>query len=314
MAWQSLWRIVARHRELALGLTFVAVAGWELVEFLALEGRSSGGPLPFTLHSAQVVLGLGVAWAVIRAWHERGRHEEALARMVEKVVMAQEEERRRIAYDLHDAIAPLIVSAKQHLDVGRHLARPDPRRAEGELDRAAERLDRAISETRRVLQALRPSAVDSLGLREAMRRAVEDAARSEGWTAGFAESLGETRLPPAVETAAFRILQESLANASRHAGCTRVDVLVSRASGWLRLDVRDDGIGFGGERGEADGRGLGLAGMRERARLLGGTCSVESQPGAGTSIHVALPVATPDLPAGPALSRNGEAHRNAPGA
>src|SRR5262249_12844440 len=162
--WQSIWRVVTRHRELALGVTFVGVAGWELIEYLALERTNGNGPLPLTLHAVQVLLGLGVTWLVIRAWRARTRHEEALARMVEKVVMAQEEERRRIAYDLHDGIAQLIVSAKQHVDTSRDVTARDPARATREMDRAAQRLEGAIVETRRVLRALRPTAVDSVGL------------------------------------------------------------------------------------------------------------------------------------------------------
>jgi signal transduction histidine kinase len=290
MTWQSFWRAVTRHRELALGVTFVGVAGWELIEYLALERANGNGPLPLTLHALQVLMGLGITWLVVRAWQARTRHEEALARMVEKVVMAQEEERRRIAYDLHDGIAQLIVSAKQHVDTSRDVIGHAPAGAARELDRAAERLEGAIVETRRVLRALRPTAVDSVGLAEAMRRAVDDAAHEAGWAARFVDDLGDARLPAAVETAAFRILQESLANASRHARGTSIEVAVRRRAGWLHLDVRDDGIGFGHRPDLGNGRGLGLAGMQERARLLGGTCRIKSHAGRGTSISLALPL------------------------
>jgi signal transduction histidine kinase len=290
MAWGRVWRAIGRNRELALALTFIGAAGWEMVEFLAIEGpHGATGPLPLTLHSVQVLIGLAVTWAVVRAWQERSRYEDALARMVEKVVMAQEEERRRIAFDLHDGIAQLIVSAKQHVDTCRDLADRDPARADRELGRAALRLEGAIVETRRVLKALRPSAVDAVGLAEAMRRALDDAAQETGWATRFVDNLGDARVPPAVETAAFRILQESLANASRHAASTTVEVALDRQPGWLQLEVRDDGVGFGdGE--PAAGRGLGLAGMRERARLLGGTLRVESGQGRGTRIRVVLPL------------------------
>ena len=291
MAWRHIWRLIARHRELALALTFIGAAGWELIEYMAIEGpHGAGGPLPITLHSAQVLIGLGVTWAVIRAWQERSRYEDALAQMVEKVVMAQEEERRRIAYDLHDGIAQLIVSAKQHVDTCRDLAARDPARADRELSRAAERLQGAIVETRRVLKALRPSALDAVGLAKAMRRALDEAAQEAGWDTRFVDDMGDDRVPAAVETAAFRILQESLVNASRHAASTTVEVSLARRQGWLHLEVKDDGVGFGQSNELAAGRGLGLAGMRERARLLGGTFAVESATGRGTRISVALPL------------------------
>jgi signal transduction histidine kinase len=242
------------------------------------------------LHSVQVLIVVGVTWAVFRAWRQRTRYEAALATMVEQNVMAQEEERRRIAFDLHDGIAPLIVSAKQHVDTGRDLAARDPSRADREIARAADRLDRAIVETRRVLQALRPSAVASLGLAEAARRALDDAGQEAGWTTRFVAEMGDARMPAAVETAAFRILQEGLANAARHAASTRVAVGLRRRAGWLDLEVSDNGIGIGAEGAAGGGPGLGLAGMRERTRLLGGTFQIERVASGGTHIRVALPI------------------------
>jgi len=288
--WRRTWRIVERHRELALILIFLAAAGWELVEFLVMEGpRGVTGAWPLTLHSIQVLIAVGVTWAVFHAWQQRTRYQDALTSKVEQGVMAQEEERRRITYDLHDGIAPLIVSAKQHVDTGRDLLARDPARSSRELDRAADRLDRAIVETRRVLQALRPSAVASLGLAEAARRALDDAGQEAGWTTRFVEDVGDARVPAAVETAAFRILQEGLANAARHAASTRVEVALHRRNGWLDLEVEDNGVGLRHD-GAAGGHGLGLAGMRERTRLLGGTFRIESGASGGTRIRVALPL------------------------
>jgi two-component system NarL family sensor kinase len=111
---------------------------------------------------------------------------------------------------------------------------------------------------RRVLVALRPSAVDSLGLAEAARRSVAEAAREAGWSFRFTEDLRGGRLPSAVETAAFRILQEALANAARHADSHRLDVVLGRRAEWLYLEVRDDGVGFAPVVDAATGRGLGL--------------------------------------------------------
>jgi len=290
MRWQAIWRVAARHRGLALALTFVVIAGWELIESLVLERRpGAGGIVAFALHSLQVALVVGVTWTVIRAWQERARSEAALGAMVKRVLTAQEEERRRIAYDVHDGIAQLIVSAKQHVETGRDLRGQDDGQAQIELERAVRRLDGAIAETRRVLRALRPAATDSLGLGEAMRQALDEAARESGWAARFVDNLGDARVPPAVETTAFRILQESLLNASRHARGKRVDVELTQREGWLHLEVRDDGIGLDPGAAAAS-RGLGLAGMRERARLLGGACRIEGRQGGGTAVRVTLPL------------------------
>jgi signal transduction histidine kinase len=291
--WRRAWRLVERHHELALVAIFFVAAGWELVEVLTTgASRRATGAVPIVLHAVQVLIVVGVTWAVFRAWRQRTRYEAALATMVEQNVMAQEEERRRIAFDLHDGIAPLIVSAKQHVDTGRDLASVDPSRAEREITRAAERLDRAIVETRRVLQALRPSAVASLGLAEAARRALDDAGQQAGWTTRFVAEMGDARMPAAVETAAFRILQEGLANAARHAASTLVEVALRRRAGWLDLEVSDNGVGIDSDGMAGAGPGLGLAGMRERTRLLGGTFQIESVASGGTYIRVALPLAT----------------------
>jgi signal transduction histidine kinase len=169
MTWRTLGSAVSRHRELTLATAFVGMAGWELTEFLVLESAHvPHGRLTLGLHSVQVLLVVAVTWVVIRAWQERTRHE---------VVVAQEEERRRIAHEVHDGIAQLIVSAKQHVDTARDVATDDPDRSARETARAAERLERAIVETRQVLQALRPSAVDQPGDRAAP--AVEPGHRQE---------------------------------------------------------------------------------------------------------------------------------------
>ena len=287
------WRLVGRHREPALAAIFLAAAGWELVEVATIEGPPpTTGALSIILHGVQVLIVVAVTWAVFRAWQQRLRYEDALATMVEQNVMAQEEERRRIAFDLHDGIAPLVVSAKQHIDTGRHLAGAVPPQADHELGRAAERLDRAIVETRRVLQALRPSAVASLGLAEAARRALDDAGQQAGWTTRFVAEMGDARMPAAVETAAFRILQEGLANAARHAASTLVEVALRRRGGWLDLEVSDNGVGIGPDQAAGAGQGLGLAGMRERTRLLGGRFHIDSGASGGTHIRVALPLGT----------------------
>ena len=190
--------------------------------------------------------------------------------MVEKVVMAQEEERRRIAHEVHDGIAQLIVSAKQHVDTPWRArpAMPTPR----EIDRATERLEGAIVETRRVLKALRPSAVDAVGLVEAMRSPSTTPAEA-GWAARFVDELGDARVPPAVETATFRILQESLFNASRHAGhASRSRSVDGRAGSiWTCATTASDSpIPVPSDAAS------GLPGCNERARLLGGSCRIES--------------------------------------
>ena len=284
----SMCRGTLRHyRELILAGTFAALAAWEILEMLLLEQRAVPLSLTLVVHSLQVTLILAATALALRAWRDKTARERALAALVEQVVVAQEEERRRVAYDVHDGVAQLVVSAKQHVDTATDLWTTDPGRAAGETAIAAERLGQAIVETRRILAALRPLAVDAAGLAGAARRSLDDVARDTGWSVTLVENLGGVRLPPTVEAAAFRILQEALSNARKHAGPTRIEVVLAREADRFHLDVRDHGVGLA-ESGEA--RGFGLASMQERARLLGGSCVVEPAPGGGTRVHAQLPI------------------------
>jgi signal transduction histidine kinase len=286
-----LGRALGRDREIVLAGVFLAMASYELFEIWVLERPRSVLSLAGLIHALQVVGILAATVACLRAWRAKTAHEESLARMVEKVIFAQEEERRRIAYDVHDGIAQLIVSAKQHLDTCADVWPAEPGRASAELSIGLDRLERAIVETRRVLMALRPSAVAAAGLEDAVRQSLDEAAHEAGFAVELDAALGERPLPTAVETAAFRIVQEALANAARHARAPRVDVGLRCTDGWLELEVRDDGVGF--VPAAAQGRaGLGLTSMRERARLLGGTCVVDSAPGQGACVRVRLPLAS----------------------
>ncbi len=275
--------------EAALVATFLGMAAYEAAEVFFLEAPTgSAVSLTIVLHSLQVLAILAGAAGLLRALRQRAAHEEALARMVEKVLFAQEQERRRVAYELHDAVSPLIVSAKQHAETCRDAWSDDDTRARSELTRGIDRLQQAIVETRRMLRALRPSDVDADGLAVAVRRCLDESAEESGWTVAFEHDLTDDRLPAAVEMAAFRIAQEAVRNAARHARAERVEVRLRRDGDALRVRVHDDGVGFAA--GDTPSRGLGLVSMRERASLLGGQCVVESGRGRGTTVDVSLPL------------------------
>jgi signal transduction histidine kinase len=268
---------------------FLGMAVYEAVEIWALETpRRAPTPLALLLHSLQVALILAATWILLKAWRQKDVYAETLARMVEKITSAQEDERRRIAFELHDGISPLIVSAKQHVDTCREVWELEPSRAAGQLNVAAERLRVAIVEVRRVLSALRPSLVASHGLAAATRHSLDEAAADTSWAVSFTERLGSQRLPATVEATAFRIFQEALSNIRKHASTDRVDVEVCRDAEWLKLDVRDYGTGLQSEiRRGPDG--LGLVSMQARASLVGGTCDIEpADP--GTRVRVRLPL------------------------
>ena len=279
-----------RYRELALGGVFLAMGSWELGEIWMLETTGPGWSVAIVLvHAIQVTIILGASYLGLRAWREKTERERALARLVTQVSLAQEEERRRVAYDIHDGLAQLIVSAKQHLDTCADLLAGGEARARDELRTGLDRLNRAVSETRRILMALRPPALDAAGLARAVNDVLREAAEEGGWSIRFDSDIGPAPLPEAAETAAFRIAQEALANCLRHSGTSAVEVGLARRDGCLVLDVRDFGAGFGSTP-DPNARGLGLQSMRERARLLGGDVSIEATPGRGTRVTARLTI------------------------
>lgn len=314
MGWRSVVDKVGRYKELALVSVFILMAGQEILESLILEsyprldGRFS---LSLLLHSGQILLILTGTFVFVRAWQEKSElmnlevkrsrelamaietlkeKEQALANMMERLVVVQEEERRLVAYDIHDCLAQLVVSAKQHLDTFEDLWRRQSTQAGTELERGLDRLNRAIVETRRLLAALRPGTLDSLGLIPALRALLDETSQETGWHAQLTSNLDGVRLLPMVEAAVYRIIQEALANAAKHAKTSRVAVELRKERDRLLVEVNDCGVGFRVAPHEAPAPGLGLLSMRERAKLLGGTWRVDSEPGLGTRILVMIPL------------------------
>ena len=205
--------------------------------------------------------------------------------LTQRLLTAQEDERRQLAYDIHDGLGQMIVAAGMHTDIYRC------ERKEEEFTRAVHYLQEAIVETRRIVSELRPALLDDLGLVQALRNYLEEMAGRVGWQAKLVENLGYTRLDPVVETALFRIAQEALANAHKHAQAQRVEIRLLRAGSQLLLEVQDWGVGFDVNKALAnagEGRHIGLASMQERAQLLGAQLRWISAPGQGTTIKVSL--------------------------
>ena len=210
-----------------------------------------------------------------------------LQRSRERLVAAREEERRRLRRDLHDGLGPQLASQTLKLEAARETIRTDPDRAEALLGQLIDKSQGQIAEIRRLVYALRPPALDELGLVGALR---ETAAQGElsGLRVSF---IAPDRLPPlpaAVEVAAYRIIQEALTNVIRHAraGSCRVTLALNEAAGTLALEVTDDGLGLPAEVRA----GVGLVSMRERAAELGGVCRVEAGPDGGVRVAASLPL------------------------
>lgn len=223
---------------------------------------------------------------------ERKRAEAARVRLLDRVILVQEEERRRIAHELHDeteqALASLLIGLRA-LDEAADL--DEVRRRAAELRRVAAR---SLTELQRLVVGLRPILLDELGLAAALRRLCDDVARASRLRVELhVGGLEGRRLPPAAETACYRIAQEALTNTSRHAGATAASVLVQPAGAALRMVVEDNGRGFDYEavRRTAGQTGrLGLCGMQERAAALGGALTIETAEGRGTTLYLEIPL------------------------
>ncbi|HEU5317066.1 MAG TPA: GAF domain-containing sensor histidine kinase, partial [Chloroflexota bacterium] len=237
-----------------------------------------------------------------KLYQEVRRKESHLQDLVERMIQAQEEEQRRVAYDIHDGLAQMMVSAHQHLQTfGIHHRRNDSR-ADESLAKGLFMLQKSIEEVRKVIAGLRPAELDDLGLVPAIQLYVQSLRDDLGWQIELVEEVGRERLPATVEVTAYRIIQEALNNARRHGEAKRARIEVRRDEQVLELLVRDwgqgfdvaalDGLGAGDTEGGhvVAGRHVGVHGMRERANLLGGSFDIESAPGEGTTVHVRLPI------------------------
>jgi signal transduction histidine kinase len=220
------------------------------------------------------------------------RKEESMQALVRKTLTAQEEERRRIARELHDETSQVLSALLMNISMLESHAPPD------DVGRArVEAVKNLAEEAARNLDAmlfdLRPALLDELGLIPALRWYL--AQISDAWGVEITFEGGKTgRLPDHVEVTAFRIVQEAVGNVVRHAAAARAMVgVVPDPDGWLRVSVSDDGIGFdpSSVAGRArTGESVGLMGMRERAEIAGGTLSIKSTPGMGTTIVARIPV------------------------
>ena len=213
-----------------------------------------------------------------------------LRSLARRLVEAQESERRHIARELHDEAGQALVS----LRFGLRLLERQIDEGGNVTERVAElmhRTDAVIDGLHRLAADLRPPSLDPLGLEAALREYLRSAGSKFGLAARFkARGLEGTRLPADVETALYRVVQEAMTNVVRHARATRVDVLVEHQSDRVMVMVEDDGVGFRPDQAQR-GNHFGLLGMKERAESLGGTLTVESTPGAGTTIVVEAPIA-----------------------
>jgi PAS domain S-box-containing protein len=220
---------------------------------------------------------------------ERMEAEEALRRLPQRIVEAEEQERRRVARELHDSVSQLLSSARFRLQAIASEAGPT---IAGDLEKTIDLLRRALQEVRIISHNLLPSELDDLGLIPAIRSACDDLKERTGIRTKVRCSKIQERLPKEVELTCYRILQEALSNVEKHANASLVELTLSQKNSLLHMRIRDNGKGMSGPRAvrrKEKKSGLGLLTMRERAAVVGGTLVVKSMPRAGTEIIACIP-------------------------
>jgi signal transduction histidine kinase/ligand-binding sensor domain-containing protein len=241
---------------------------------------------------AAVGLGGAVTAGVKRRFEHLHRARAAQEHFSQQLLASQEQERKRIAAELHDSLNQTLVIIKNRALLG--LKTPDHHdRAREQLGEIAEAAAQAIEEAREIAYALRPYHLDRLGLTKAVAELLDRIADAHGLKiTGALDDIDGTFAPEA-EINLYRIVQEGLNNIVRHAQATAASVKISRQADAVELTIQDNGRGFAPGEGRAGGErrgGFGLVGLAERARMLGGQMAVQSAPGQGTTISVRLPV------------------------
>lgn len=213
-----------------------------------------------------------------------------LRRLVHRLMVTQEEERRRVAYELHDGAAQTATGLQQLLEAYAHRGPTEPIDAD-DLALAVTLARRVVREVRGALAGLRPKLVDDFGLARGLAAHL-DTLKEDGFQVEYVDRVGPERLAPEVEIALFRVAQEALANVRKHAATDRARLLLDRLDGHVVLEVADDGRGFDPEsarQGGGPGERLGVLSMHERVAQVGGTLEVVSQSGQGTRVRARVP-------------------------
>lgn len=267
----------------------------------------SAGVGAITAPILRSVAGLGIAFGVIRGLqvfqletdrfieerHELQQKEEVRAHLLARVIAAQEEERKRVARELHDETGQSLSAVLMGLGSAVEALSRDPVKTGEILDDVREVAVQTLESVRQIILGLRPALLDDLGLAPALRRVAEDLAKHSLVHIEVFVNGVDRRLPPEVETVLFRILQEGMNNVARHSKAQRAVLRLERGEAEVRAVLEDDGVGFDVAEATAhleSGCGLGLVGMRERALLLGGAMIIDSAPGHGTRLNVRLPL------------------------
>ncbi|HYO48177.1 MAG TPA: PAS domain S-box protein [Gemmatimonadota bacterium] len=248
--------------------------------------RKDGSEFPVEISLSPMTVGNSrQVISIIRDVTERRR----LQAFGAEALRAAEEERQRIARELHDDTAQRLAGLMLMLRVAGQIE--DHEERERRIEQVREEIAETADAVRRIARGLRPPALDEVGLAAALESLVSSLRLAHSLNIEMTADRPRDRLEADAELALYRIVQEALSNAVRHSGASRVAVSLQTEDGMVRAEVEDDGRGFAVDRAYGDeGQGLGMVGMRERARNAGGSLDIDSAPGAGTRVRVELPL------------------------
>ncbi|MBI4187234.1 MAG: PAS domain-containing protein [Chloroflexi bacterium] len=223
---------------------------------------------------------------------EMQRQDAVRGELLREVLSIQEEERRRIARELHDETSQMLASLTVNVEAVIAMLPASADEARARLRKVAQQSVRMLDEITRVIYELRPTLLDDLGLVAAARWLVDNKLTPAGIAVSFNIVGRERRLPSDLEAGLFRVIQEAVGNIARHAGARNAFIAFHFKRNAIRVGIRDDGRGFDVEEAITSKdrpRGLGLVGMKERAELMNGSLSLRSYPGRGTEIDIEVP-------------------------
>lgn len=262
------------------------------VTFEGTHRRKDGTTFPVEIRLAPLEIGgqrfmLALARDITDRKHAEQEIQEE-QRLLRDMLDMQERDRKLVAYEIHDGLAQQLTGAFYKLQSIDGLRDRDPAASQAILDEAVRLLGQSMAETRRLISGLRPPILDESGIVEAVEYLAAEQRQKGGPEIEVQcdETFG--RLTPPLEGAIFRIVQESLTNACRYSRSEKVRVELTQANGQVHVDVQDWGVGF--DAAQVAGGHYGLQGIRERARLLGGSATIDTAPNRGTRVHIILPL------------------------
>jgi signal transduction histidine kinase/PAS domain-containing protein len=277
-------------------MSFISVPLKSKERVVGVLNVGSQAPRVFSQQEVQLLTSLGhqlgIAVENAQLYQELQSKEQMREQLLRRIISAQEDERQRVARELHDVTSQALATLGVGLEV---IATPqsDAKERETQMDGIKSLLSATSRDVHRLIYDLRPSLLDDFGLSAAIRSYAHNSLDAAGVEVHVEAAGQEKRLPPEVEIALFRIVQEAIANIARHARAESAYISLEFREKGIAVEIEDDGVGFDHSRGFAagdGGKGVGLLGMQERAELLGGTIEIDTRPGSGTRVSVEIPV------------------------